>query len=216
MILAQSQFENIYWSTGKKYIAGIDEVGRGCWAGPAVVGAVVFPQNCKLNFLLADSKLISQKKREELDTLIRQTATACFIAEVSLESINSDGVGNAIQQSFLTVTQSLPLQPDFVLIDAFKIQNYPLHKQSNIIKGDQHSISIAAASIIAKVYRDKKMKELHQSESRFGFDVNKGYGTKLHRDAIAKHGLSIHHRTSFNLHKWIREITHELISVPSK
>jgi ribonuclease HII len=203
VILAQSQFENIYWSTGKKYIAGIDEVGRGCWAGPAVVGAVVFPQNCKLSFPLADSKLIPQKKREELDQLIRQTAESYFIAEVPLESINSNGVGKAIQKGFLTAAQSLSLQPDFVLVDAFKIQNFPLSKQSNIIKGDQHSISIAAASIIAKVYRDKRMKELHESESRFGFNVNKGYGTKLHRDAIAKHGLSIHHRTSFNLSKWI-------------
>ncbi len=202
MILAHSQFEQNYWSSGKKYIAGIDEVGRGCWAGPAVVGAVIFPPEVSLPFDLADSKLLSEKKREEIATQIYASALACTVVEVALSDINTEGVGKAIQDGFSTAAVSMPLDPDFVLIDAFKIKNYPAEKQLNIIKGDQQSISIAAASIIAKVYRDKLMKVLHQEESRYGFNVNKGYGTKAHREAIAKHGLCPHHRSSFDLTKW--------------
>lgn len=204
MIVAHSQFEQSFWSQGKKYIAGIDEVGRGCWAGPAVVGAVIFKFDAPLSFSVSDSKLISLKKRERLNSLIQQNAVAYAISETPLEQINSMGVGDAIQESFLNVISSLSIEPDFILVDAFKVKNYPAQKQLNIVKGDQKSISIAAASIIAKVYRDKLMDTIHNEESRYGFNQNKGYGTKFHRDAIARHGLSAYHRLSFNLTKWLK------------
>ncbi len=203
MITAHSQFEQTYWTQGKKYIAGVDEVGRGCWAGPAIVGAVIFPADVPLNFELADSKLLTKKKREELVAQIQNAAVSYAISEVPLEYINSVGVGKAIQHGFKTTVQSLSTVPDFILIDAFKIKEYPAEKQLNIIKGDQQSISIAAASIIAKVFRDNLMSQLHKLEPRFGFNQNKGYGTKSHRTAIAQFGLSMYHRTSYNLEKWL-------------
>jgi ribonuclease HII len=203
MIIANTDFEKSYWAQGKEFIAGIDEVGRGCWAGPMVVGAVIFPKDFTPQYTLADSKLLSEKKRNELNTKIKDSALAYHIAEIPVDYINEHGIGKAAQYGFLTAIKNLTQEPDFVLIDAFKVKDYPLEKQYPIIKGDQQSISIAAASIIAKVYRDTLMKNLHHDAPHYGFDKHVGYGTKAHRAAIAQYGLSQYHRTSFNLQRWM-------------
>jgi ribonuclease HII len=203
MLLAHNKFESQLWLQDKKYILGIDEVGRGCWAGPLVIGAVMFPQDATLDFPLADSKLLSEKKRLNLDEKIKSSALAYTIVEVPLDEINTKGVGQAAQTGFLTAVQKITPKVDHVLIDAFKIKNYPLDKQTPIIKGDQQSISIAAASIIAKNYRDQLMRNIHPEVPHYNFQKNVGYGTAEHRNAIAKHGLCQYHRISYDLQKWL-------------
>lgn len=200
MIYANSEYEAPIWAQ-QKSIVGIDEVGRGAWAGPAVVGAVVFPQNFSPTYNLADSKLLSEKARNELAPQIQADAKLWLIEEVPVMRINDLGVGKAIQEAFFTVATNSCAE--HILIDAFYINSIEKTQQTPIIKGDQKSISIAAASIIAKVYRDKIMRELHESSPEYGFDKNVGYGTSTHRNAIAQHGLSISHRTSYNLSKWL-------------
>ncbi len=205
MVFAHAQFETELWSQGHHYVVGIDEVGRGAWAGPLVIGAVVFKADNPPQFPLADSKQLSSKKRAKLIPQISSSALAQAIIEVSVQEINEIGVGKACQKGFQRAVQSFDLSPDFVLIDAFKIVGHPLEKQKAIIKGDEQSISIAAASIIAKEYRDNLMRQLHLAEPRYCFDTNVGYGTKEHRDAIGQHGLSSSHRLSYDLSKWVKQ-----------
>jgi ribonuclease HII len=203
MILAHSQFEQKYWSEGKEHIVGIDEVGRGCWAGPLVIGAVIFPKNTQLTYTLADSKLLPEKKRNELADKIKKSSLGYTIREIPLEIINEKGIGYATQYGYREAIQEIIPSPDFILIDAFTVKEYPKEKQLPIIKGDQQSISIAAASIIAKVYRDELMRKLHSEMPYYGFSTNVGYGTKTHQKAIAQYGLSQYHRLSFNLQRWM-------------
>lgn len=203
MVFAHAEYEKAQWKKGYECVVGIDEVGRGCWAGPAVIGAVVFPKNCNPDFQLADSKKLSPKKRQKLVPLIKQYALCHALVEVGVNAINELGVGKAIQQGFTEIINKLSMIPDFVLIDAFKIAGFPEDKQQPIIKGDEQSISIAAASILAKEYRDELMQNLHNDYPHYNFAENVGYGTKEHRDALASYGLSMHHRTSFDLNKWL-------------
>lgn len=206
MILADDQFERPLWARNLQFIVGIDEVGRGAWAGPLVVGAVVFPPYFKTEAPLADSKLLTPKKREKLAEYIYSHAVETQIIEIPVSQINLSGIGQSAQIAFAQAVEALKNKADHVLIDAFKIKTFDPKKQTAIIKGDQQSISIAAASIIAKVYRDSRMKDISVIENRYGFEVNKGYGTAEHRESIAKHGLCDHHRTSFSLEKWIQPL----------
>jgi ribonuclease HII len=209
------EYENYLWSNGIENVVGIDEVGRGSWAGPVVAGAVIFdPNQAKKLFEnelkeVKDSKLLSVKKREELSEIILKNCKAFFIAEVDVETINKDGVGESTQKAFvkafngcvskIPLEQKENLQSYHILIDAFFVKEIDKKIQTPIIKGDQKSYSIAAASIIAKVYRDSLMTTLGNLYKEYSFEVNKGYGTKSHQLAITKHGLSNIHRTSFNL-----------------
>jgi ribonuclease HII len=199
--------EQNHWDTGKEYIAGIDEVGRGCFAGPVVAAAVIFPKyHTFSNFLLHsidDSKKVSAKKRGALATAIYEEAVAVSIAEIPVTTINDMGVGKATQQAFTRAVVQLSQEPDFVLIDAFRVEGYPTHQQQAIIHGDSLSISIAAASIVAKVYRDNLMTQLDLLYPAYDFKTNKGYGTLAHRNALQKIGLCDIHRTSFSLDKFL-------------
>ncbi len=195
--------EKILWQKGFKYIAGIDEVGRGCFAGPVVAAAVILSPDFNATDEINDSKLLSPKKREELSVIIRKHAVSFGIAEISVREINKKGIGKATQMAFRKALSILTLRPDFVLIDAFYVEHLTRKYQKPIIKGDRKSITIAAASIIAKVYRDERMELLHKRYPEYSFVKNKGYGTKDHQAAIKKYGLSEIHRTSFNLTKFI-------------
>lgn len=201
MVYATSQIEEKLWDQGYKQVCGVDEVGRGSFAGPVVVGAVIFSPNYKIPEGLADSKLLKSKIREELDIEIKESCLGWSIAEISLDVINEVGIGEATQLAFLSSIKLITPQPDFVIIDAFLIKNYAGEQQA-VASGDKLSVSIAAASIIAKVYRDNLMVNLHAKCPEYGFDVHKGYGTKAHRDAIKIHGLSNLHRKSFKLDKF--------------
>lgn len=195
--------EQHLWNTGYRYIAGIDEVGRGCFAGPVVSAAVILPPKFPQNVGVKDSKLLTAGNREVLATIIKQHAIAYAIAEVGVSMINKHGIGKATQMSFRKTIRLLPIKPDFILIDAFYIRRINRQNQKAIIHGDNKSISIAAASIIAKVYRDELMGKFHQRYPKYEFAANKGYGTKRHQDAIRLYGLSKLHRTSFNLTKFM-------------
>lgn len=203
MVIPTLDFEQQLWNLGYNFIAGLDEVGRGCFAGPVVVGAVVFSPDVKLPDGIRDSKLVNPKKRKELSKQIQELALCFALGETSVKVINKLGIGKATQIAFFNAVQSLKQIPDFLLIDAFFIDNIDRQKQKPIVSGDKLCMSIAAASIIAKVYRDELMENLSEQYPEYNFAKHKGYGTREHQEAIKKHGLSVLHRTSFNLQKFL-------------
>ncbi len=203
MIFPTFNIEKSLWQKGYYYIAGLDEVGRGAFAGSVVVGAVIFPKDIILPEGIADSKLLRPKKREKLAEEIKKQASAWSIAEISVSHINKLGIGKATQMAFRKSIKLLSKTPEFVLIDAFYIKHLSRKRQRPVKDGDKICASISAASIIAKVYRDKLMKKLHQKYPQYGFAKHKGYGTKSHQEAIKKYGLSRLHRKSFNLQKFL-------------
>lgn len=202
MVYATSDIEQSLWKDSKKFVCGIDEVGRGSFAGPVVVGAVIFSPDAIIPEGLADSKLLKPKIREELEVKIKKSCLGWAIAEIGVDTINDVGIGRATQIAFLESIKLITPNPDFVLIDAFLIDGY-VGEQKAVVGGDKISVSIAAASIIAKVYRDNLMRNLAQKLPQYGFEIHKGYGTKSHREAIKLHGLSPIHRKSFKLDKFL-------------
>lgn len=191
--------EEYYWSRGINHIFGLDEVGRGAFAGPIVAAGVIFKPYFKHDFLdkVNDSKLVKPKIREELSEFIK-TNSNWVIESVDLEFINKFGIGKANYEVFRKVLESLisklKSEKYFVLVDGFDLK---IPNQKAIIKGDQKSLSIAAASIIAKVHRDNLMKEASNLFPNYNFAQNKGYGTLAHRNALKIHGLSRLHRIDF-------------------
>ena len=190
------EFEQKHWLSGKKFIAGIDEAGRGPLAGPVVSSAVILPQDVELPEV-TDSKKISEKKRERLYDEIYDAALAVGVGIVHEEEIDEK---NVLQATFKTMRQSvgqLSIKPDILLVDGNKadIKHY---EQESIIDGDQKSLSIAAASIIAKVSRDRMMRQYDIVFPQYGFAKHKGYGTKQHMEAIISRKASPIHRKSFN------------------
>jgi ribonuclease HII len=203
MITANLNIERELWAKGYTAVCGLDEVGRGSFAGPVCVGAVIFPKNCKFISGIADSKLISPKRRDILAIQIKENALDFSIGEAGVEAINKVGIGKATQIAFFNAVKGLRQNPDYLLIDAFYLENIDRKKQRPIAGGDVICASIAAASIIAKVYRDKLMEELSEEYPEYNFAQHKGYGTKQHQEAIRRYGLSKIHRRSFNLAKFL-------------
>ncbi|MBI2019024.1 ribonuclease HII [Candidatus Daviesbacteria bacterium] len=203
MIFPTLNIEKKLWSLGYNYICGLDEVGRGCFAGPVCVGAVIFPKDCELLEGLADSKLLKPRQREQLAVRIKNQAVNWTVAEVGVATINKLGIGKATQMAFRKATKLLDQHPDYILIDAFYIRHLRRIRQKAVADGDKICASISAASIIAKVYRDKLMKKLAVKYPLYKFGKHKGYGTKFHQEAIRKYGLSKIHRTSFNLSRFM-------------
>lgn len=199
MPLPNLSFETSLWQKGFNYIAGIDEVGRGSWAGPVVAAGVILPKNFTIPKVFGDSKQLKPLLRQKLSKFIEETAVAYFISEVSVGKINKIGIGKASQIAFRKVAKFLTPKPQFILMDAFYIKHLNRKNQLAIKGGDQLSASIASASIIAKVYRDNLMKKLSKAYPQYGFGKHKGYGTKNHQLAIKAHGFSKIHRTSYNL-----------------
>lgn len=199
MIAPTLEFELSLWRRGYRAIVGIDEVGRGSWAGPLVAAGVVLPQDFVIPPELADSKQVKPQVRSKLAKYIRQTAISTYIAEISACEIDRFGIAKATADAFRQIARKLTPTPDFCLIDAFHIKYFQKSKQMAIAGGDRICASIAAASIIAKVWRDNLMKRYHRQYPEYGFGKHKGYGTKLHQEAIKKHGFCQIHRTSYNL-----------------
>lgn len=187
------EFEHKYSSFS--YICGIDEVGRGPLAGPVVAGAVILPKNCDILYL-NDSKQLTEKKREELYEEIMEKAISTGLGYVSPERIDEINILRATYEAMREAIGKLNPAPDILLNDAVTIPDI-LIKQVPIIKGDAKSISIAAASIIAKVTRDRLMVQYDSVFPEYGFASNKGYGAKAHIDAIKKFGPTPIHRKSF-------------------
>ncbi|MBI4037741.1 ribonuclease HII [Candidatus Curtissbacteria bacterium] len=187
------------WQKGINYIAGIDEVGRGSWAGPVVAAGVMLPKNFSIPEVFGDSKQLKPYERRKLAQIITKQAISYYISEIGVSVINKIGIGNASQVAYRQVVKFLHPKPQFILMDAFYIKHLNRKNQLAIKKGDQKIASIAAASVIAKVYRDNLMKKLARIYPNYGFGKHKGYGTKSHQEAIRVHGFLKVHRTSYNL-----------------
>jgi ribonuclease HII len=190
-------FEKIAYQEGYQLVAGIDEAGRGPLAGPVVAAAVILPPGY-LNSEINDSKKLSAGKREELYEIISKEAVAIGMMVVDADTIDRVNILQATLQAMRDAVLELPTSPDFLLIDGN--QRVPiLTPQKPIVKGDSLSISIAAASIIAKVSRDRIMEMYHRQFPQYNFQQNKGYGTKEHLDAIKQFGICKIHRKSFHV-----------------
>ncbi|CDD47343.1 ribonuclease HII [Firmicutes bacterium CAG:534] len=177
------------------YICGIDEVGRGPLAGPVVAGAVILPRDCRILYL-NDSKQLSEKKREELYEVIMENAVSTGLGFVSPERIDEINILQATYEAMRQAIGKLEKEPDLLLNDAVTIPGVEI-RQVPIIKGDAKSVSIAAASIIAKVTRDRLMVQYDEIYPEYGFASNKGYGAAAHLEALKKYGPTPIHRRSF-------------------
>jgi ribonuclease HII len=178
--------------------AGCDEAGRGCYAGPVVAAAVILPKNFK-HPLLNDSKKLSAAQRETLRPLIEEKAIAWGIGVIDHEEIDKINILKASFKAMHQAIATLVTTPTLLLIDGNRFSAYPSIRHQCFVKGDGRFASIAAASILAKTYRDRLMQELHQEFPQYGWNKNMGYGTAAHRKAIDTHGLCTYHRKSFRL-----------------
>lgn len=185
----ERKYESFSW------ICGIDEVGRGPLAGPVVAGAVILPKDCDILYL-NDSKQLSEKKREELYAVIMEKAVAVGLGFVAPERIDQINILQATYEAMREAISKLDPQPDLLLNDAVTIPKVTI-RQIPIIKGDAKSVSIAAASIVAKVTRDRLMVQYEEVYPGYGFASNKGYGAQVHLDALKKYGPTPIHRRSF-------------------
>lgn len=180
--------------------AGLDEVGRGCLAGPVVAAAVILPQDYH-HPLLNDSKQLTKKQRELLEQEIRKEAISWAIARVENQEIDRI---NILKASFLAMHKAvdqLLVKPEHLLVDGNRFVPYPMLPHTCIVKGDSHYLSIAAASILAKTFRDELMTNLAMDYPYYGWEHNAGYPTMKHRQAIHEHGSCVYHRMSFKLLK---------------
>ncbi len=184
--------------SGQNFEAGCDEAGRGCLAGPVVAAAVIFPKNYS-NDLINDSKQMSSAKRAVLRRVIEKDALCFAIGVVEPEIIDRI---NILQASILAMHRALDklsTEPEFIIVDGNKFKPWKAIEHETFVKGDGRFLSIAAASILAKTFRDDLMSNLHGDFPVYQWNRNMGYPTKVHREAIRKHGICIHHRKSFNM-----------------
>ncbi|EGV44085.1 ribonuclease HII [Bizionia argentinensis JUB59] len=181
-----------------KYECGTDEAGRGCLAGPVTAAAVILPADFK-NLLLNDSKQLSEKKRNILKPIIEGTALSFGFAHVYPTEIDSINILNASILAMHHAINTLKISPDFIIVDGNKFKPFQDIPHETIIKGDAKFLSIAAASVLAKTYRDDYMEMIHEEFPMYNWKQNKGYPTKEHRAAIRKYGITKYHRTSFKL-----------------
>ena len=188
--------ENEARSKGYKLVCGVDEAGRGPLAGPVCAAAVILPDNCEIEGL-NDSKKISEKKREALFDIIKEKAVAYSIAYGSLEEIEEYNILEATYLAMNRAIEGLNAKADFALIDGNRVPKGIKIPCETVVKGDSKSCSIAAASILAKVTRDRLMLEYDKKYPQYLFAQHKGYGTKAHYEAIKQHGVCEIHRLSF-------------------
>lgn len=189
------RYETRATNQGYRFVIGVDEAGRGPLAGPVVAGAVLFPKKVFLKGL-NDSKKLSEQTREKFFPEIIQTALAYGVGIVSVEIIEKINILQAALLAMQQAVKNCNLSPDLLLIDGNKRVDHPA-QQWTIVKGDGKSLSIAAASVLAKVTRDRIMQEYHQSYPEYEFDRHKGYPTKRHREKIQQHGPCPIHRKTF-------------------
>lgn len=189
-------YENAAYENGYKFVCGVDEAGRGPLAGPVCAAAVILPENCEIEGL-NDSKKLSEKKREMLFGIIKENAVAYSIAYGTLEEIEQYNILEATYIAMNRAIDGLSQKADFALIDGNRVPKGIKIPSVTVIKGDSKSCSIAAASILAKVTRDRLMLEYDKKYPQYLFAQHKGYGTKAHYEAIKQHGVCEIHRLSF-------------------
>ena len=190
--------ERTHWQTGYRYVAGTDEAGRGCLSGPVVAAAVILPPDASIPYL-NDSKKLSAPQREALLPVIYEEALAVGVGQCSPEEIDALNILHASLEAMHRAVLDLALSPDMLLVDGNQRLPVPPCPQETVVKGDSRSLSIAAASVVAKVTRDRYMVTLHETFPVYGWDGHKGYPTVAHYAALAEHGPSPHHRRSFRL-----------------
>lgn len=178
--------------------AGCDEAGRGCLAGPVVAAAVILPEDIEIPGL-NDSKKLSEKVRESLRPIVEKEAIAFAVSFVWPDKIDKINILNASFLAMSEAVEQLNIQPEHLLIDGNRFKSHLDIPFDCMIKGDGRFLSIAAASILAKTYRDEYMDKIHEEHPFYGWNSNKGYPTKAHRDGIRDHGISPYHRKSFTL-----------------
>ncbi|TDQ22727.1 ribonuclease HII [Tenacibaculum caenipelagi] len=184
--------------SGHKLEAGTDEAGRGCLSGPVVAAAVILPDNFK-HELLNDSKQLSEKKRQELRPYIEEHALAFGVSFIHQGEVDELNVLQASITGMHRSIEQLTITPEFIIVDGNKFKPYLEISHQTIVKGDAKFMSIAAASVLAKTYRDEYMEKIHQEFPQYNWKKNKGYPTKEHREAIRQFGATPYHRKSFKL-----------------
>lgn len=184
--------------SGYKLEAGTDEAGRGCLSGPVVAAAVILPENFEHEFL-NDSKQLSEKKRRELRPFIEKNALAFSVSFINQQEVDALNVLQASITGMHRSIQQLTVTPEFIIVDGNKFKPFHNIPHQTIVKGDAKFMSIAAASVLAKTYRDEYMEKIHQEHPQYNWLKNKGYPTKEHREAIRQFGPTVHHRKSFKL-----------------
>lgn len=188
-------YEKLAYENGFTSVCGVDEAGRGPLAGPVCAAAVILPEG-KIIDGVNDSKKLSEKKREALFDVIKEEAVAYGVGWASVEEIEEINILNAAMLAMKRAVEELKLKPDFIYVDGNKTPDFDIPCKA-VIKGDANSMSIAAASILAKVSRDRLMLEYAKEYPEYMFEKHKGYGTKLHKEAILKYGPCPIHRMSF-------------------
>ena len=206
MIKPTLEKEKQLWASGIKLIGGIDEAGRGAWAGPVVAAVVILPQEHRQIADVRDSKLLSPKRRAELFEVIQESALDYGIGIVSHEVVDSVGVLEATKKASYKAIKMLRNMPEYLLCDALDISAYVAIDQEAVIRGDQSIYTISCASILAKVTRDNLMSSLGSEYDKYDFSLHKGYGTKLHQQKLVEHGVCDIHRKSY---RPIRELIGE-------
>ncbi len=181
-----------------KLECGTDEAGRGCLAGPVTAAAVILPDDFK-NSLLNDSKQLSLLRRNHLQSLIELEAIAYSVSHVMMDEIDKLNILQASITGMHRSIENLKIQPDFIAVDGNKFRDYENIPHQCVVKGDAKYLHIAAASVLAKTYRDAFMEKIHEEFPMYNWKQNKGYPTKEHRDAIKKYGITKYHRKSFRL-----------------
>jgi len=189
------QLEKKYILAGHKVVVGVDEAGRGCIAGPVTAGAVMF-KTVDFPADLDDSKKLTPLKRARIYEEIKEKAVISFV-HVSVEEIERINILQASLKAMVLAVEKLPVTPDLILVDGNRLPTNLPCKGLAVVKGDQKSLSIAAASVVAKVNRDNLMNQLAKEEPHYKWRTNKGYGTREHMEALERHGPSKHHRQSF-------------------
>lgn len=193
------EIEKDLYNKGFKNICGIDEAGRGPLAGPVVVAGVIMPENSMIEFV-NDSKKVTEKRREKLYDVIKEEAISYSIAVIDQDVIDEINILNATKKGVTDVVDGLEIKPDLILVDALEHINTRGIPYEPLIKGDARCYNIAAASILAKVTRDRIMRQWDEIYPQYGFLSNKGYGTAKHIEAIKQYGLCPIHRKSFTKH----------------
>ena len=194
-VSARKNIENSLHRYGFVAVAGVDEVGRGCLAGPVMAGAVILHPDRRIDGL-ADSKACTAQQRQRLYDEICRKCVSWAVVSVETDEIDRINIHQATLQAMRRAVLSLAPLPDAVLVDAFRIPSLPM-AQRGVVKGDRRASAIAAASIVAKVTRDRLMQVLHDADPRYGFDRHKGYATADHLSAVARYGYSPQHRRTF-------------------
>ena len=203
MLLPDFSLENKLINTGLNFIAGTDEVGRGAWAGPVTAAAVILDPK-KIPNEINDSKKLTKNKRNQLSEEIIATSISYSIIHVSVFEIDKINILEASMLAMRNAAHSLNKAPSHILIDGNKIPTSLNCPATAIVKGDNLSLTIAAASILAKVARDQIMEDLAEDFPKYGWETNVGYGTKAHIQGISQYGITPHHRLSFKpIHKML-------------